>query len=113
MEYHFVIHLLHVLIIGGLFLYIGIKKTNIPTFLYNPLIILGIFIILYHSYKIYKKIKQNINPWINYIHVLIIAPLLIYIGVNKEKTNRLYFEIILMLAFATIGYHGYYLLNKY
>jgi hypothetical protein len=110
MESHFILHLLHVFIIGGLFLYIGIKKTNICKSLYNPLIILGIFIILYHSYKIYKKIKQNINPWINYIHVLIIAPLLIYIGINKEKTNRLYFEIILMLAFATIGYHGYYLL---
>jgi hypothetical protein len=110
MESHFWLHLLHVFIIGGLLLYIGIKKTSIPTFLYNPLIIFGIFIILYHSYKIYKKITKNINPWINWIHVLIIAPLLIYIGINKEKTNKLYFEIILMIAFATIGYHGYYLL---
>jgi hypothetical protein len=35
--------------------------------------------------------------------------LLIYIGYNGDKTARKFFEILLMLGFASIGYHGYYL----
>jgi len=38
--------------------------------------------------------------------------LLIYIGYYKDKTQRLYFEILLMLGFASIGYHGYYLIQS-
>jgi len=105
------IHLFHILIVGGLFLYVGIEKTKIPNFMYSILTILGIIIILYHCFKVYKKLKIGVNPWINYIHIFIIGPLLIYIGLNKEKTQRFYFEILLMLGFASIGYHAYYLFN--
>jgi hypothetical protein len=103
------IHLFHILIVGGLFFYVGITKSSIPNFMYLVLLILGIVIILYHGFKIYKKMKEGKNPWVNYIHFFYIGPLLIFIGFKKEKTHRLYFELVLMLAFASIGYHGYYL----
>jgi hypothetical protein len=32
--------------------------------------------------------------------------------INKEKTQRFWFEILLMLGFASIGYHGYYLMKS-
>jgi len=105
------VHLFHILIVGSLFLYVGIVKTNIPNFMYLVLLILGIIIIFYHGFKVYKKLKQGLNPWINYIHIFIVGPLLVYIGLNREKTQRLYFELLLMLGFASIGYHGYYLVN--
>jgi hypothetical protein len=79
--------------------------------MYSVLLILGIIIILYHGFKVYTKLKEGFNPWVNYIHIFIVGPLLVYIGLNREKTQRLYFEILLMLAFASIGYHGYYLVN--
>ncbi len=104
------IHLFHILIVGSLFLYVGITKTNIPNFMYSFLIILGLIIVLYHCYKAYTKIKVGINAWINFIHIFIIGPLLLYIGINGEKTQRFYFEILLMLGFASIGYHGYYMI---
>lgn len=107
----FFVHLFHILIVGSLFLYVGISRTNIPNFMYSVLLVLGIIIILYHGFKVYKKLNEGLNPWVNYIHIFIIGPLLIYIGLNREKTQRLYFEIMLMLAFSAIGYHGYYLLN--
>jgi hypothetical protein len=107
----FFVHLFHILIVGGLFLYVGIAKTTIPAFMYPVLLILGIIIILYHGFKVYAKLKKGLNPWINYIHIFIIGPLLVYIGLNREKTARLYFELLLMLGFASIGYHGYYLFN--
>ena len=103
------VHLFHILIVGGLFLYVGIAKTTVPTLMYPVLLILGVIIILYHGYKTYNKLQKGLNPWINYIHIFIIGPLLVYIGLNREKTSRLYFEILLMLGFASIGYHGYYL----
>jgi len=105
------IHLFHILIVGGLFLYVGITKSSMPNFMYLVLLTLGIVIILYHGYKIYKKIIEGKNPWVNYIHFFLVGPLLIFIGLKKEKTHRLYFELLLMLAFASIGYHGYYLIQ--
>jgi len=112
MDSQIYLHLFHIFFVGGLFLYVGIVKTNIPIFLYNFLLILGIVIIIYHSYKVFIKLKNGKNPWINYFHIFIIAPLLIYIGINREKTKRFYFELLLMLAFADIGYHSYYLINS-
>jgi len=41
--------------------------------------------------------------------MFIIAPTLLIIGLNKDATPRFYFEILLMLGFASIGYHGYYM----
>jgi len=104
------VHLFHVLIIGSLFLYVGIQRTNIPTFMFPLLLGLGVIVILYHIFKVYTYMKQGKGYWVNLIHILLVGPLLVYIGYNGEKTQRLYFELLLMLGFAAIGYHGYYML---
>ena len=52
---------------------------------------------------------QNKSPWVNYLHIFIVGPLLVKIGYDGDKTSRKYFELLLMLGFAAIGYHGYYL----
>ena len=106
------VHLFHIIIVGGLFLYVGIKREKIPKILFSILIGLGILIVFYHIFKAYKYLKEGKGIWINLIHIFIIGPLLIYIGYNKDKTQRLYFEILLMLGFASIGYHGYYLIQS-
>jgi hypothetical protein len=105
-----IVHLFHILIIGSLFLYVGIERTNIPTFMFPLLLGLGVIIILYHMFKVYTYMKQGKGYWVNLIHILLVGPLLLYIGYNGEKTARLYFELLLMLGFAAIGYHGYYML---
>ena len=102
------VHLIHLIIIGSLFLYVGYKKTQIPSFMYPVLLILGIFVIFYHLYKAYNVPKF---AWVNMIHIFLVGPLLIYIGFMKDKTERKYFECLLMLGFAAIGYHGYYLVK--
>ena len=108
-----IIHLFHILIVGTLFLYVGVQNSKIPGFMYYVLLVLGIIIIFYHSYKGYIKVLNKKNPWVSLIHILIVGPLLIYIGYNKEKTPRWAYEILLMLGFAAIGYHGYYIVNSY
>jgi hypothetical protein len=61
---------------------------------------------------VYNYIKIGKSYWVNLIHIFIIAPILVYIGYNREKTRRLFYEILLMLGFAAIGYHGYYLIKS-
>jgi hypothetical protein len=77
-----------------------------PKFLYTIILSIGALVIVYHIYKtLFKK-----DAWINYIHILIVGPLLVYIGLNKEETPRKAFETALMLAFASLGYHSYYMI---
>ena len=109
MKTELLVHLFHILIVGGLFLYVGINREKISKLLFRILFVLGIIIVLYHIYKTYNYIKEGKGYWVNLIHILIVGPLLVYIGYNEEKTSRLYFEILLMLGFASIGYHSYYL----
>jgi len=102
----FYIHLAHILLFSTLLGYIGIKQTDMPKFLYPVILFTGLLVIGYHVYKsIFKK-----DAWINYIHILVVGPLMVYVGLQKDETPRKVFELILMLAFASVGYHGYYLL---
>jgi len=105
MEKDWFVHLFHIILVSGLFFYVGTARTTMPGFMYPVLLGLGVFIAAYHAYKAYFKK----HAWVNYIHIFIVAPLLIYIGYNKEETSRKYFELLLMLAFASFGYHAYYL----
>jgi len=107
-----IIHLFHILLVGPLFLYVGIQRTNIPSIMFPFLLGLGLLIIIYHMYLAYTKFSQGKSAWVNYIHFLIIGPLLVYIGYNSLETTRKYFEMLLLLGMATIGYHGYYLLQQ-
>jgi hypothetical protein len=104
------VHLFHILFVGSLFLYVGIIRDKIPLIIFPFLKYLGIFIILYHSYKAYTNIINNKSAWVNYIHIFLVGPLLVKIGFDGDKTSRKYFELLLMAGFASIGYHGYYLL---
>jgi hypothetical protein len=38
--------------------------------------------------------------------------LLVYIGYQGLETSRKFFEMLLMLGMASIGYHGYYLYKQ-
>jgi hypothetical protein len=76
--------------------------------MYPILLTLGIIIVFYHAYKTYLKINSGKNPWVNLFHIFVVGPLLIYIGYNKQLTPSQAYEFLLMLGFASIGYHGYY-----
>lgn len=109
---HTIIHLFHILLVGPLFIYVGIKRETIPKLMFPFLLVLGAFITLYHIYLAYNKLKQGQSAWVNYIHFLIIGPLLVYIGYQGLETTRKYFEMLLLLGMAAIGYHGYYLIEQ-
>jgi hypothetical protein len=43
----------------------------------------------------------------------LVVPLLAVLAVQRKNTSRKYFELLMMLAFAAAGYHGYYLAADY
>jgi hypothetical protein len=109
MDIHTIVHLFHIIIVGTLFLYVGIQKDALSETWFKMLFYLGLFIVGYHLFKVYGYLMINKSIWVNLIHILIVGPLLVYIGYHGKDTSRKYFEMLLMLGFASIGYHLYYL----
>jgi hypothetical protein len=102
MNTHTLLHLAHLLILGPCLLYIGIGYP-IPL---NAVAAVGIFVILYQAFKTYQKYTKGDSMWVNLFHVVVVGPALLAYGLRGERYLR---ELILMLGFAAIGYHGYYL----
>jgi hypothetical protein len=67
---------------------------------------IGVIVLVYHGFKLIVRLKNRSGySWVNAIHVLLVAPLLIYIGYNKKETPRSAYELLLMAGFAAGGYH--------
>ena len=108
MDKHISLALFHIFIVVPLFFVVGFMRASAPTWLYNILFIMGAVILVYHGYKLlYRYSKGSSYSWVNALHVVAVAPLLIYIGAKQKETPRAAYELILMLAFAAFGYHVY------
>jgi hypothetical protein len=104
--------LFHVLIVGPLFLYVSLTAASLPAFAFPSLLALGVILLGYQGYKAYTKIMSGSGGYkINLFHVIAVAPVLLYIGYEKPDTTDFVYQLLLMLAFAVIGYHGYYLIH--
>ena len=105
------LHLAHALGIAPLFIYVGLYKEAVPEHVFTALGVLGIIVLAYHSYRAYGKLKENQSAWINWIHIFLVAPLLLILGYLKKDANSRYFEMMMLLGFASLGYHGFYLIR--
>ena len=111
MSSHLLLGLFHVLLVGPLFFYVATAQT-VPSFMFPALLVLGLGLAIYQSYKAISKIMTGTAGYkINLFHVAIVAPLLIYIGYMKPESSDFAYQLLLMLAFAVVGYHGYWLLR--
>lgn len=102
---HTYLALFHVLFVSPLFIYVGIAREQVPEAVFYTLGGLGGVMGLYQIYKAYEKIKAGQSAWINFIHIFLVAPLLLILGVLGKTTSRKYFEMLLLLGFAAFGYH--------
>ena len=109
----FYIHLIHVIIIGSLLLYVGIKGKTMPSFMYPTLLVIGILILAAHGYSLISKYGQkNSSIWVNLFHIIIVAPVILSIGLKGNQSPYYLFQFMIMLGFAAIGYHGYYMIKE-
>ena len=101
----------HIFLVVPFLGYIFINRAATPNWVYNLLFCIGIFVLLYHFFKgILKFTTNSATLWINVMHVIIVAPLLIYVGYNEKKTPRAAYEMLGLLTFAALGYHLYNLI---
>jgi len=105
MDTHTLLHLAHLLILGPFLLYIGVGYP-IPL---KAVAAMGVIVILYQMYKTYLQFASGKSMWVNLFHVLVVGPALLAYGLNGQRYLR---ELIFMLGFAAIGYHGYYLVSS-
>ena len=49
----------------------------------------------------------NYGQMIYLIHILLVGPLLIYIGYFKQNTHKTVFDILLIIGIVVVLYHGY------
>jgi len=112
MNEHLARNLFHALVVGPLFLYVAIARDGTPDAVYNILGAVAAVIFLYHSYKAFTKLKAGQSAWVNWIHIFLIAPLLLIIAYLKKSTDARYYEMLLLLSFAAIGYHGFYAIRE-
>ena len=113
MNVHTQLALLHTLLIAPFILYVGLAREQVPDAIFSTLLAIGVVILGYHSYKAYTKIQAGQSPWVNYVHIFLVAPLLIITGYHGKTANRKYFEMLLLLGFSAFGYHSLTLLREF
>jgi hypothetical protein len=106
-------HLLHALLIGPAFLYVGYARDQIPNVVFSVLLGAGLIVLSYHLYLAFQKIKEGKSAWVNWIHIFLVAPLLLLVGYLGKEADRRYFEMMMLLGFAATGYHGLYAIRSF
>ena len=110
---HVIISLFHIIIVVPFFAYIFINKSSTPEWAYTLLFSLGIIVLLFHFYKsVVKFMAQSNSLWINVVHVVAVAPIMIYIGYTSKNTPRPAYEILSLITFAALGYHLYSMIDN-
>lgn len=108
MDPYLLIAVLHVAFIVPFLLWIGFNRAATPDWVYSVLVGMGLLVLVYHGYKaVGRWFAKSQFLWVNVIHVLFVAPLLIWIGYYEKKTERPAYDMLLLIAFAALGYHLY------
>ena len=106
-----IISLIHVLLSGPLFIYIGIVKPE-DILYYIVLLLFAIIIVI--SF-IYKYIINQLYEWL-YVHLLLFASLLLYIcylRFTKQIIPHFLYSFLIAIGFGAVGYHIVKIINKY
>ena len=113
MDSHIVLAVFHILFVAPLFLFVAFMRSATPQWIYWLLTGLGLMILVYHGYKLLTRLKAGSSYiWVNLIHVLFVAPLLIFVGSKQIDAPRYGYELMAMVGFAALGYHMYSLIRE-
>lgn len=98
--------LFHILFVVPVFLYVAISRAGTAIPMYYALLILAALIFIYHGYRAFTRMQDG-SPyvWVNLMHLMVIAPLLAYIGLRERTTPRAAYELLALLGFAALGYN--------
>lgn len=112
MDSHMILSIFHIFVVAPLFFAIAFFRNDLPPWAFYALIALALVLFVYQSYKWALRVSQgSVYAWVNAIHVLLVAPLLLYIGYYGTKTPTAAYELCAMAGFAVLGYHLYSLVK--
>ena len=110
---HIQLSAFHALVVAPFFLYVAFVRGQLMPWVFTVLQVLGLVVLLYHAYRIVTRWKSHgLTVWVNILHVLAVAPILLYIGCMGYDTPRWAFEVLAMFGFAAAGYHLYNLVME-
>ena len=115
LDKHTSLSLIHVFLTIPLLFLIYAYIKSLQPWQCKTLLAFSILLILYFGLKTWQSVTDNAERrrlWVYLIHVVIILPVLLVISIQCQETSRKYFEMLLMIAFAGLGYHGYQLFQK-
>ena len=95
------IYLTHVLFSAPVFIFIGHNPEIKKDWLSYLIIGLGLVVVLYHLSRLYNSWSLGYINWVNVIHALIIGPLLIYAGWNRNLSYP-WNQIFLILGYGAM-----------
>jgi len=108
------LYLFHLLVIAPLFIYVGYNKKNINNYIFLSLLVLGIINLTYHLYLVYNYYnKFKFINHLNIMHILFVAPLLIYVGYFKNDTPSIYLDYLFIMGSGLALYFIYKLFKIY
>jgi hypothetical protein len=105
------INVIHIFIVSILFLYIGITGKDTPKALYYVLLVLGILVVIGHTYFLIKR--PQYKKFLYIIHVFIVAPLLFALYYYKEESPEWLYDVTNVLGVLVLLYHGFKFSNNY
>ena len=108
MDAYFLVAAIHVVLFAPFLLWVGFNRAATPDWAYSVLFGFGLLVMVYHGYKAIIRMSAS-SPaiWINIIHVLIVGPLLLWIGYHQKATERPAYDMLLIAAFGALGFHLY------
>jgi len=106
------IYLSHILVFVPLLLYVAYYGKDSGTVSLSLLTSLGVLTLFYHGIRLMSLVhsKPSLELVAIYLtHILVIAPLLIYIGTQGAATPPILYNALYILAFLAFAYHLRYL----
>jgi hypothetical protein len=108
------VSIIHVFLIVPFLLYCVSKGNSMSVYLKYALQIFGAYVIVFHGYRIMTNpLNFSVIRIINWFHLFIIGPLLLYIGYSAPNTGARYYDYLAIIAYSALMYHGYYLAKPY
>lgn len=111
MDTYFLIAIFHVILVAPTLFYVGFQRAATPDWIYNVLLAFGVLVLVYHGFKsIGRVLAKSPFAWVNLLHVLVVAPLFLWVGYHGKRTGRPAYDMLLLIAFAAFGFHLYRLI---
>ena len=107
--YGALINVFHSFVIGPLFVYLGVIGERLDSFWFPTLLAIAAITVSIHAYLWFSR---GTKPWVHTLHLALLSPLLVYIGLNQQSSSPHAFTSLYVIGFLVIFYHLFKIWSK-